>query len=126
MSSFSRRFWSSAQSKFRKWKKAEAPTDKKQLQRIENAKRATQSFVCLSTIATGLLTIIAFSHSRDIWKRYPGWVKTLRSNIPSLAVVKETLVADFHDVLPLLKNLPAFYIIFSLRRSLASLYFDVA
>jgi len=125
MGCFAYHFWSSAQPKFRKWKKSEPPADARAKARIENTRRATRSFVCLATIATGILTIIAFSYNRDIWKRYPGWVRTLRSNIPTIAVVKETLAQDFHICLPCV-DLPLFNIIRPLRRSVDFLFQDVA
>ena len=125
MGCFAYHFWSSAQPKFRKWKKSEPPADARAKARIENTRRATRSFVCLATIATGILTIIAFSYNRDIWKRYPGWVRTLRSNIPTIAVVKKTLAQDFHICLPCV-DLPLFNIIRPLRRSVDFLFQDVA
>ena len=125
MGCFAYHFWSSAQPKFRKWKKSEPPADAHAKTRIENTRRATQSFVCLATIATGILTIIAFSHNLDIWRRFPGWVRTLRSNIPTIAVVKETLAQDFHIYLPCV-NLPLFNLIRPLQRSVDFLYQDVA
>jgi len=124
MGCFAYHFWSSAQPKFRKWKKAEPPSDDIAKARIDNVRKATQSFVCLTTIATGILTIIAFSHNRDIWNRYPGWVRTLRSNIPTIVVVKDTLAQDFHICLPCV-DLPLFNFILPLRRSVDFLYKDV-
>jgi len=125
MGCFEYHFWTSAQPKFRKWKKTETPTDKNLQSRIANARKASQTFVCLATIATGILTIIAFSHNRDIWKRYPGWVRTLRSSIPTVSIVKETLAQDFHGFLPIY-DLPLFNIILPLRRIVEFLYQDVA
>jgi len=123
MGCFAYHFWSSAQPKFRKWKKAELPSDDTKNARINNSRKATQSFVCLATIAAGILSVIAFSHNRDIWNRYPGWVRTLRSNIPTIAVVKETLAQDFHLCLPYV-DLPLFRIILPLRRTIDFFYQD--
>ena len=125
MGCFEYHFWTSAQPKFRKWKKTEVPTDVKLQLRIDNARKASQTFVCLTTIATGILTIIAFSYNCDIWKRYPGWVRTLRSTIPTVSIVKETLAQDFHGFLPYY-DLPLFNIILPLRRIVEFLYQDVA
>ena len=126
MGCFAYHFWTSAQPKFRKWKKSEPPVDDISKSRIENTRKAAQSFVCLATIATGILTIIAFSHNRDIWNRYPGWVRTLRSNIPTITVVKETLAQNLHLCLPFLSDLPLFAFILPLRRTVDFLYHDVA
>jgi len=124
MGCFAYHFWTSAQPKFRKWMKAQPPTENIAKASIDNTRKATQSFVCLATIATGILTIIAFSHNRDIWKRYPGWVRTLRSNVPTIAVVKETLAQDFHLCLHSWADLPLFRIILPLRRTAVFLYQD--
>jgi hypothetical protein len=95
MGSFSYHFWTTAFPKRKRWAKKEYEPQIEHPKRVEAVKRATDSFVCLGTIATGIATIIAFSHSRQIWNRYPGWIKTRRSVIPSLAVTKETLAQDF-------------------------------
>ena len=63
---FSYRFWTTALPKRKKWEKnsqsnEQDPTNK----RILRTKSATEAFVCLSTIATGILTIVAFSHNDE-------------------------------------------------------------
>ena len=111
--------------KFKKWKIQEPSVDIKSQHRIEDTRRASQTFVCLATIATGILTIIAFTHNRQIWSRYPGWVRTLRSNIPTVAVVKETLAQDFHGYIEYFSVPPTFAFIRSLRRCNEFLFYDV-
>ena len=126
MGCFDYHFWTSAQPKFKKWRKVDSQSDEKSQLRIDNARKAAKSFVCLTTIATGILTIIAFSHNRDIWNRYPGWIRTRRSVIPTAAIVKETLAQDFHEFYPLFLQLPLFSIILPLRRVCVFLYQDAA
>ena len=95
MGCFAYHFWTTALPKRKRWSKTiEQPSDPKLQKRIEEARHATESFVCLCTIATGILSIIAFSHSAEIWKRYPGWIKTLRTAIPTIATVRVTLAQD--------------------------------
>ena len=62
--------------------------------KVEDTKQAMEVHICLGTIATGILTIIAFIYNRKIWQRYPGWLRTVRGSIPSIAVIKETLAQD--------------------------------
>ena len=107
-------------------KKTDEPTDKKLKEQVENARQAIESFVCLNMIATGILTLIAFTHSREIWERYSGWIQTLRSNIPTIATVKTTLLRDFHAILPQICHLPSFAFIKPLVRCVDFLYQDVA
>lgn len=123
---FSYHFWTSALPKRKKWKRMEQPSNAKLQKRIDSAKQATESFVCLGTIATGILSIIAFSQSSDIWKRYPGWIRTLRSTVPTIAIVRMTLAQDFPDFLRLRPHMSLCSIINFRRRSIDFLYEDVA
>jgi len=111
MGSFAYRFWTTALPKRKKWKKPTLPTDDNDVEKIEKTKKAIETFVCLNTIATGILTIIAFSHNREIWNAYPGWIRTLRSAIPTIATTKSSLSHVFHDALPVFDALPSFIFI---------------
>ena len=107
MGCFSYRFWTTALPKRKRWAKNDQTPQVPQPERVYAAKRAIDSFICVGTIAAGIATIIAFSHNRQIWNRYPGWIRTLRSSIPSIAIVKETLAHDFPN---LLRVCPELYI----------------
>jgi len=127
MGCFAYHFWSTAQPKRKRWSKhTEQPSDPKLQERIEGARHATESFVCLCTIATGILSIIAFSHSSQIWKRYPGWIKTLRSVIPTIATVRVTLAQDLLAFVERFHHVPFCSIIKSRQRPVDFLYEDVA
>jgi hypothetical protein len=93
--SFAYHFWTSALEKRKRWRKNEEASQAEDTERVESARRAIEAFVCMGTIAAGILTIIAFTHNRQIWERYLGWIRTLRSRIPSLASTKVTLAQDF-------------------------------
>ena len=127
MGVFDYHFWTEAQPKRKRKKKAETPPqcDDNRQKRMDDAKRAIESHVCLCTIATGILTVIAFTHSREIWKRYPGWIKTLRSQVPSIAIVKETLAHEIPLVLSLFPHIPFCSIINFRRRHEEFLYEDI-
>ena len=122
--SFAYHFWTTALSKRKRWSKIKQPSDPNLLKRIEKAEQATESFVCLCTIATGILSIIAFTHSCEIWKHYPGWIKTLRSTIPTIAIVKNTLAHDLPAFLKAFPNLLMCSIINSKARLTAFIYDD--
>lgn len=124
--SFSYRFWTTALPKRKRWAKNEQIPVVEHLERVDNARRAIDSFVCLGTIVAGIATIIAFSHNRQIWKRYPGWIKTLRSIVPSIAITKETLAQDFPPFLKSYPHLPLCSIINHRLRSVDFLYDDAA
>jgi len=126
MGCFSYHFWTKAMEKRPRKKKAEKPTDDKSLELAKNTERAIESYICLGTIATGIITIIAFTHNRQIWKRYPGWIKTIRSDIPSIAITKETLANDLPIFLRLFPHVPICSIINYRRRNDESSFDDVA
>jgi len=126
MGSFDYHFWTTAMPKRRKWKNALLPDDPTLTKRVNDAKKAADSFVCLSTIATGILSIIAFEHKQEIWNRYSGWVRTIRSDIPTIALVKETIAQDFHAILPFFSHFKSFNFIQSLIRKVDFLFKDSA
>lgn len=116
--SFAYHFWTKEMPKRKRWKKNNEAPEVEKNAKIESVRKATSSFVCLSTIATGIMMILAFSHGNEIWQRYPGWMRTIRSSIPTVAIVRETLAADFHDLLhhPSARRLSGFNFIQSLQR----------
>jgi hypothetical protein len=126
MGSFAYHFWTTALPKRKKWKSNEPLTDERSQSRIAQTKQAIETFVCLNTIATGILTVVAFSHNREIWQYYPGWVRTLRSVIPTVATSKMSLSHVFHAFLPRYKSLPSFFCIIPLLRNDDYLYKFVA
>lgn len=122
---FAYHFWTKSLPKRKRFKSSPdtgVPDDPKKCQNIAGAKRATEAFVCLSIIATGILTIIAFDHSSYIWNRYPGFLRTRRCMIPSVASVKLVLSDDFCSFLPALSSLEAFSFIPFLQRTIDFLY----
>ena len=127
MGVFDYHFWTEAQPKRKRKKKAEPPPscDANQQKKIDDTKKAIESHVCLCIIATGILTVIAFTHNREIWKRYPGWIRTLRSPVPTIATVKETLVHEIPLYLSLFPHVPFCSIINFRRRHEEFIYEDV-
>ena len=123
---FAYHFWTAALPKRKKRKKAEDPSDKSLKQKVDLASQAIESFVCLGTVTTGILTIIAFCHSHEIWQRYSGWLRTRRLSIPTAATVKSVFACDSHVILPQISRFPHFRFLDSLLRHTDSFYHDVA
>ena len=119
---FAYHFWTTAMPKRKKRKRAEEPADMSLKQRVASTRKATDSFVCVSTIASGILTLIAFDHSQEIWNHYSGWLRTRRSSIPTISTVKSALAQHFHNALPLISHLPSFDFIQPLLRHADFLY----
>jgi hypothetical protein len=126
MGCFAYHFWTTSLAKRNRRKKTGPVSDSKHLHKVENARRAIEAFVCMGNIATGIITVIAFTHNHEIWENYPGWIKTLRSVIPSAAIVKETLASQLFDVLYRFPDLSFCSIIRSRMRTLEFLYQDFA
>ena len=122
MGAFAYHFWTKALPRRKKNQDTQQSPDPKKQEKIEKAKQATEVFVCLNIIATGILSIIAFAFSLQIWDRYPGFLKTIRNAIPSVATTKLTISQDFHAFLPDLKHLKAFSFIPKLLRIIDFLY----
>ena len=85
--------------KRKKWKKDKEQSDTGGNKKTESARKARDAFVCISTIATGILMIVAFCHADEVWERYPGWIRTVRSKIPTVAIVRETIAQEIHILL---------------------------
>lgn len=121
---FEYHFWTLAIPKRKRWSKDNEPNalSKTDQEKINDAKRAIANHVCLGTIATGILTIIAFMHVCEIWKRYQGWLRTRRKTVPSVAVVRETLAGELPRFLRNSHTLQPARIIKSLIRSDEFLY----
>ena len=123
---FAYRFWTKALEKRKRWTKNNQPQDPIPSAKVEDAKRAVDAYLCISTISAGILTIIAFTHNRQIWGRFPGWIKTRRSSIPTISITKETLAQDFPAFLQKYPHLPLCFIIDARLRSSDFLYEDIA
>ena len=122
---FSYKFWTKALEKRKRWTKNSRPQNPNPPAKVEDAKHAIDAYLCLSTISAGILTIVAFAHNRQIWGRFPGWIRTRRTSIPSIAVTKETLAQDFPAFLRKCPHLPLCFIINARLRSADFLYEDV-
>ena len=122
---FAYRFWTKYLEKRKRWTNNSQPKDPNPPKQVVDAKRAIEVYLCMSTISAGILTIIAFAHNRQIWGRFPGWIKTRRTSIPSIAVTKETLAQDFPVFLKKYPHLPLCFIINARHRSIDFLYEDV-
>ena len=123
---FEYHFWTTALDKRKRWKKSDthtAGTDENR--KVAAAKKAMPSYVCLGTIAMGILTIISFACAKEVWSRYPGWVRTLRSKIPSIATTKSVLVYDFPHILSVSSCLMGFNFIKSWQRNDQFIYVDI-
>jgi hypothetical protein len=103
---FSYHFWSMFMPRLNRYAKKgvdplEHVTDKKQQERIIAAYKATQGFVMISCIATGLLQICALRFSDAIYHSPLRWLRTKSNPYPSEATVadfmRKSIFSMFHN-----------------------------
>lgn len=70
-------------------------TDPKVQKKVVQKLEAIERFVSLGCIALGLLQILAFKHPRLVWKKYGGWLRTVRWDIPSVEVVLSVIRDEY-------------------------------
>ncbi|MDO9535178.1 MAG: hypothetical protein Q7J85_07570 [Bacillota bacterium] len=70
-------------------------TDPKLQQKIGQKLEAIERFVNLGCIALGMLQILAIKHPRLVWKKYGGWLRTVRWDIPSVEVVLSVIRDEY-------------------------------
>lgn len=59
-----------------------------QQRRIAKTVDAIEAFVNFGCIALGILQILAMNYPQTIWSKYTGWLRTKRSEIPSIETVR--------------------------------------
>jgi hypothetical protein len=123
MGGFAYHFWTDALPKRKRNKDTVVSDDPNKQEKVNKTKQAIHSWVCLNIIATGILSIIGFSYNRVIWNHYPGFIKTVRSRIPSVATTKLAFSHLFSDLLPALGSLKAFAFVPILQRAVDFFYF---
>jgi hypothetical protein len=83
----------------------------------ELAKKACEMFVCVQIITMSILTLLSIKQSRVIWGNYTGWLRTVRTAIPTLMVTKEVVSQEFHEKIDKIKVFPVFSAIMNIRRT---------
>lgn len=88
LGTFCYHFWCKKMPRLSKKRNVELQiTDPKLQKKIAQKLEAIERFVNLGCIALGLLQILAIKHPRLVWKKYGGWLRTIRGEIPSVEVV---------------------------------------
>jgi hypothetical protein len=121
---FAYRFWTTALEKRKRWAKNNQPPQTGSFTKVDEANRAIETYLCLSTIATGILMIIGFMHNRQIWNRFPGWLRTQRNSFPTISVIKETLAQDFPAFMRMYPDLHLCSVVSTRQREMVYLYAD--
>ena len=115
---FDYHFWSKSLPKKKKWKDVEMPTELWAIKNISKTKQAIEMHVASCCIVYGILTVIGFNHKSEIWEGFYGWLRTIRSSVPSIATTRNALAQLFYVKLQFLNHLPVFNIVAAKRRSI--------
>lgn len=115
MGTFCYRFWTHAWPRIGKGTKSDlstvdSPREKNLIGQVADAIEAFVNFGC---IATGILQIIALNFHETVWYKYSGWLRTVRSTIPTEEVVKAVVQEEFYHNFRFFKNEAIYEIIMS-------------
>ncbi len=70
-------------------------SDPRTIRLIRQAANAVEGFANMGIIALGLLQILAMSSHQTIWEKYRGWLRTIRSTIPSEEVTRSVIRMEY-------------------------------
>jgi hypothetical protein len=115
-------FWTKGLSKRVRGQGIVPPKDRKGRELAAKAKKAIEVYVCLHIIGLGILSLLAQKQSRVIWGHYTGWLRTKRTEEPSLMVTKQVVSCEYHENYRSLKRFPSFSTLLAVRRSADFLY----
>jgi len=108
---FNYRFWSKCMPRLNRFKKKTDPdpleniSDPKVQVRIKQAVKATEGFMFLATVATGLIQMIALKFSGSVEFSKMRWLRTNRNTIASEATVVDFLQRNIFRFLMIYPNL---------------------
>jgi hypothetical protein len=105
---FACHFWTFSLEKRRKGKLPVLPQDKKMRADIEMTKKSMETFVFCHCLSYVILTGLGLRQSKGIWGRFTGWLRTVRTEYPSVWVTKQVVSEEYQRFLPKLKRLRVF------------------
>jgi hypothetical protein len=115
-------FWTKGLSKRKRGQAVAMPKGRKEQELTAKAKKAIEVYVCVHIIGLGILSLLAMKQSRIIWDHYSGWLRTKRTETPTLMVTKQVVSDEFHENYRKLKRFPSFFTLLAVRRSTNFLY----
>jgi hypothetical protein len=110
-------FWSKKLPRRRRGQASGEIKGKETEKAAELVKKACEMFVCVQIITMAILTLLSIKQSRVIWGNYTGWLRTVRTDIPTLMVTKEVVSQEFHEKIGKMKAFPVFSAILNVRRT---------
>nr|CBX28339.1 hypothetical protein N47_G36630 [uncultured Desulfobacterium sp.] len=121
MGSFFYRFWTHAWPRIGKQTTSDlshAAEDVRKIRLISQTANAIEAFANFGCIATGILQIISLNFYQTIWSKYPGWLRTVTSTIPSEEIVKSVIQEEYYFNFRFFNNCAIYPIIMSKSKKL--------
>jgi hypothetical protein len=115
-------FWTKSLPKRKRGQNTIMPDDQEKQKQIAKTKNAIEVFVCVHIIALGIVSLLSINHSRIIWDHYTGWLRTVRTQEPTIMVTKQVLSQEYFENSPQLRRFPCFNAIFQVRRPDSFIY----
>jgi hypothetical protein len=119
---FAYHFWTFSLEKRQKGRLPVLPQDKRMRGDVERTKKSIETFVYCHCLSYAILTGLGLTESKGIWGRFTGWLRTVRTEYPSVWVTKQVVSEEYQRFLPKLKRLRAFGHIIQSMRTVAFLY----
>jgi hypothetical protein len=119
---FDYHFWTGALERRKRGGATVVPTAEGLAKLVTQAKQAIEVYVCLHCVAQAILSGVALVHSQDIWGRFRGWLRTVRTKQPTIMVTKQVISQDFQVFSSNLARLPVFKAVLDVQRSEEFLY----
>ena len=118
MGAFFYRFWTTAWPRIGKENVSDLSSVKDPDSRrlIRQAANAIEAFMNFGCIATGILQILSLNFHDTIWDKYRGWLRTVRSTIPSEEVVRSVIQHEYFHNFWIFKNSAIYRIIMAKTR----------
>ena len=113
MGAFFYRFWTTAWPRIGKRNESDLSSVKDPNSRrlICQAANAIDAFMNFGCIATGILQILSLNFHGTVWEKYRGWLRTVRSTIPSEEVVRSVIQHEYFHNFSIFKNSAIYRII---------------
>jgi hypothetical protein len=121
---FACHFWTYSLEKRKKGEGAVLPKDEGKAAEVEKAKKSIETYIFCQCLSHAILAGLGLTESKGIWGRFTGWLRTVRTEYPSIGVTKQVVSEDFQRFLPKLEGLRVFGNIIKSMRADAFLYKD--
>jgi hypothetical protein len=115
-------FWTKGLGKRKRGQAVVLPKGLRDRKLVAKAKKAIEVYVCLHIIGMGILSLLAIKRSRRIWERYRGWLRTKRTEEPTLMVVRQVVSSEYYENYRKVKRFLSFQAVLSVRRLTDFLY----